>query len=110
MSSTELLLARHILFLIACTLGQSRAVMVQHKGSEVRTWTLSKLKVSDNGRHFVREDGSAFIWIGDTSWHIHAMTTEEMDEYISTRKAQDSRVRMLNARKCLNGTWLLNIR
>jgi hypothetical protein len=88
MLSAELLLVCHILFLIAYTLGQSRAVMAQHKGSGVQTWTLSKLKVSDNGRHFVREDGSAFIWIGDTSWHIHAMTTEEMDEYISTRKAQ----------------------
>jgi hypothetical protein len=72
--SAKPFLACHILCLIVCTLGQSRAEEVQLRGSETQTRPLPKLKVSDNGHHFVREDGSAFIWIGDTSWHIHAIT------------------------------------
>jgi len=88
MSFTKLFLSWYLMFLIACTSDQNRAEEVQLKGSGAQNQPLSKLKVSDNGRRFVTEDGSAFIWIGDTSWHIHAMTTEEMDEYISIRKAQ----------------------
>ena len=88
MFSAKPFLVWHILLLITCMLGQSRAEKVQLKGSGAHILPLSKLKVSDNGRYFMREDGSAFIWVGDTSWHIHTMTTEEMDEYISIRKAQ----------------------
>jgi len=88
MFSARTFLVLRILCLIACTFGQSRAEKVRSRGSEPQIRTLPKLQVSDNGRYFVREDGSAFIWIGDTSWHVHAMTTEEMDEYISIRKAQ----------------------
>jgi hypothetical protein len=50
-----------ILLAVACAFGESHA-------NEVR---LGKLRISENGRHSIREDGSAFIWIGDTSWHVY---------------------------------------
>lgn len=27
-----------------------------------------RLKVSDNGRFLVRDDGTPFFWLGDTAW------------------------------------------
>jgi hypothetical protein len=31
---------------------------------------LPKLRVSDNQRFLVKDDGTPFVWIGDTFWHL----------------------------------------
>ncbi|AFY88047.1 glycoside hydrolase family 140 protein [Chroococcidiopsis thermalis] len=42
-----------------------------------RTSKLSQLRVSHNGRFLVKEDGSPFFWLGDTSWAILQKATRE---------------------------------
>ncbi len=83
MFSVKPFLVWHILLLITCMLGQSRAEKTQLKASGAQNRPLSKLKISSNGRYFVREDGSAFIWIGDTSWHVHAVKARVTQRWAS---------------------------
>ncbi len=47
------------------------------------------LKVSDNGRFLVHEDGRPFFYLGDTAWELfHRLNREEADFYLSTRAEQ----------------------
>jgi len=42
----------------------------------------TRLKVSENRRFLVREDGSPFFWLGDTAWELfHRSTREEAGRY-----------------------------
>ena len=46
------------------------------------------LKVSENGRYFVK-DGSPFFWLGDTTWSIvNQYTKEEAEFYLEYRRKQ----------------------
>ncbi|MGI8603833.1 MAG: glycoside hydrolase family 140 protein [Verrucomicrobiales bacterium] len=48
-----------------------------------------RLKVSDNKRFLVREDGKPFFWLGDTAWELfHRLNREEAEHYLRTRAAQ----------------------
>ena len=49
---------------------------------------LPKLHVSANGRFFVKDDGSAFFYLGDTDWGLFHMTREDADLYLSDRAAK----------------------
>src|SRR4051794_20024745 len=50
---------------------------------------LPRLKVSDNKRFLVTEDGKPFFWLGDTAWEIfHRLKREEADRYLQKRAAQ----------------------
>lgn len=47
---------------------------------------LQKLRVSDNGRYIVKEDGTPFFYLGDTAWGIYpALTIEEAEIYLEDR-------------------------
>jgi hypothetical protein len=47
------------------------------------------LKVSDNQRYLVRQDGTPFFWLGDTAWELfHRLTKEEAEEYFKQRARQ----------------------
>jgi len=47
------------------------------------------LKVSDNRRFLVREDGTPFFYMADTAWELfHRLTREEADLYLETRARQ----------------------
>ncbi|HHY81895.1 MAG TPA: DUF4038 domain-containing protein [Clostridiales bacterium] len=47
------------------------------------------LKVHNNGRFLMKEDGSPFFWLGDTAWEIfHRLNREEADFYLETRAKQ----------------------
>ena len=49
---------------------------------------LPRLKVSDNGRFLVTEDGRPFFWLGDTAWELfHRLTREEAARYLDNRAA-----------------------
>jgi len=50
---------------------------------------LPAIRVSDNGRYFVKADGTPFFWLGDTAWCIfnHA-TPADVDLYLDDRKAK----------------------
>ena len=50
---------------------------------------LPRLRVSDNGRFLVTENGDAFFWLGDTAWEIfHRLKREEAQHYFATRQRQ----------------------
>ncbi len=48
-----------------------------------------KLKVSDNNRYLIQEDGAPFFWAGDTAWELfHRCTTEDALYYLTERARQ----------------------
>ena len=45
-----------------------------------------KLKVSDNQRYLVDENGNPFFWLGDTGWLLFSkLNREEADQYLTDR-------------------------
>ena len=45
-----------------------------------------RLKVSDNQRFLVQEDGKPFFWLGDTAWQLfHRLNREEATRYLENR-------------------------
>jgi hypothetical protein len=47
---------------------------------------LPRLKVSENQRFLVQEDGQPFFWLGDTAWELfHRLNREEADRYLEDR-------------------------
>jgi hypothetical protein len=50
---------------------------------------LPRLKVSDNRRYLVREDGTPFFYLGDTAWELfHRLNREEAQHYLKDRAAK----------------------
>jgi hypothetical protein len=48
-----------------------------------------RLRVSDNGRFLVHENGKPFYWLGDTGWELfHRLTREESELYLQNRAAK----------------------
>jgi len=47
------------------------------------------LKVSNDNRHLIYENGKPFIWIGDTAWELfHRTTREEIELYFKDRSSK----------------------
>jgi hypothetical protein len=47
------------------------------------------LKVSENKRFLVHEDGTPFFYLGDTAWELfHRLNREEADKYLANRAAK----------------------
>ena len=47
---------------------------------------LPKLKVSDNRRFLVTQDGQPFFWLGDTAWELfHRLNREQAEHYLDNR-------------------------
>ena len=47
---------------------------------------IPRLKVSDNHRFLVKEDGTPFFYLGDTAWELfHRLNREEADRYLENR-------------------------
>jgi hypothetical protein len=50
---------------------------------------LPRLKISDNHRYLVTEQGVPFVWLGDTAWELfHRLNREEALTYLDARAAQ----------------------
>lgn len=46
-----------------------------------------KLKISDNGRYFMTEDGQPFFWLGDTGWLLFSkLKREDVEKYLEDRR------------------------
>lgn len=44
------------------------------------------LRVSDNGRYLVHDDGTPFFYLGDTAWELfHRLDREDADKYLEDR-------------------------
>jgi len=47
---------------------------------------VQRLKISDNRRFLVHEDGTPFFWLGDTAWELfHKLNREEAELYLRNR-------------------------
>ena len=50
---------------------------------------MERLRISENGRYFVKPDGSRFIWLADTAWTLPAkLSWDDVLYYMKTRKEQ----------------------
>ena len=48
-----------------------------------------KLKVSDNKRFLIHEDGTPFFYLGDTGWELfHRLNKAETEKYLENRRAK----------------------
>lgn len=48
-----------------------------------------RLRVSDNHRFLVRDDGSPFFYLGDTAWELfHRLTREDAERYLNDRASK----------------------
>ena len=48
--------------------------------------SLPRLRVSENRRFLVTENGDPFFWLGDTAWELfHRLTREEAERYFTNR-------------------------
>lgn len=46
-----------------------------------------KLRVSDNGRFLVKQDGTPFFWLGDTGWLLFGkLNRQEAEKYLEDRR------------------------
>ncbi|MDR2935912.1 MAG: DUF4038 domain-containing protein, partial [Rikenellaceae bacterium] len=60
-----------------------------NKSKQPDSTRLPALKISENGRYFMNEDGSPFFWLGDTGWLLpNKMTREDGAEYLKVRGEQ----------------------
>lgn len=49
----------------------------------------ASLKISDNQRFIVKQDGTPFFYLGDTAWELfHRLNREEADRYLKNRAAK----------------------
>ena len=56
---------------------------------------IPRLKVSDNRRFLVREDGTPFFYLADTAWNlVYVLTREDVDRYMENRAAKQFTVIM----------------
>lgn len=46
---------------------------------------LPRLRVSENKRFLVTEDGRPFFWLGDTAWRLSDLAPDEVDAYMANR-------------------------
>ena len=57
--------------------------------SPAATNPLPAIRVSANGRYFVKADGTPFFWLGDTAWCIfNHPSPDDVDLYLDDRKAK----------------------
>jgi hypothetical protein len=48
-----------------------------------------KLKISENKRFLIHEDGTPFFYLGDTGWElVHRLNKEETEKYLENRRAK----------------------
>ena len=60
------------------------ALVVILAASSVTAAPPPRLKVSENRRFLVTEDGRPFFWLGDTAWELfHRLNREEADRYLA---------------------------
>jgi hypothetical protein len=58
-------------------------------GAQAQTIAHGPLKVSDNQRYLVHQDGTPFFWLGDTAWELfHRLNRDEADKYLKRRAEQ----------------------
>lgn len=55
--------------------------------SSAQSAKTGKLRVSDNGRFLVKQDGTPFFWLGDTGWLLFGkLNRQETEKYLEDRR------------------------
>jgi hypothetical protein len=71
---------------------------------------LQLIKVSDNKRFLVKEDGTPFFWLGDTAWELfHRLNREEAELYLKNRAERKFNVIQAVALGELEGVTIANL-
>lgn len=71
------------ILLVLAVLGSPAGVRLEARAAA------PKLKVSENRRFLVYEDGRPFFYLGDTAWELfHRLNREEADRYLANRAAK----------------------
>jgi len=71
---------------VVAVLSLSMIVVGDAAGAPSVDFRHGKLKVSENKRFLVHEDGTPFFYLGDTAWELfHRLNREEADKYLQNR-------------------------
>lgn len=90
-----------ILVLFAIVLGVESC----KEKSQSETKGLPTLRVSENKRYLVDENGNPFFWLGDTGWLLFSkLNREEVDEYLTNRAEKGFNVIQVMVLHSLNAT------
>ena len=77
------------------------AAMPSQGAKIYKPWDHGRLKVSDNQRYLVHEDGAPFFWLGNTAWLISERLNRDEVEYYLTREREAGynveQIQVLNA-------------
>ncbi len=80
------LLSCKVLSLVASMLLSFAAVSETATGEPSVDFRHGRLKVSENKRFLVHENGTPFFYLGDTAWELfHRLNREEADKYLTNR-------------------------
>ncbi len=62
---------------------------------------IQKLKISENNRFLVKEDGSPFVWIGETNWFFAKLPPNAIDSILDKRSSQGYTIIFISCRENL---------
>ena len=67
----------------------SFTLIISASSNSQQYWTNGRLKVSENGHFIVYEDGTPFLWLGDTGWELfQRLDRNEAVSYLKKREEQ----------------------
>ena len=80
---------KHIPLAVLFTIVLTSALAFGAEAAPVRAKPLPRLKVSENKRFLVTQDGKPFFYLADTGWELfHRLNRKEAIEYLDTRVVQ----------------------
>ena len=82
---------KHLLFTLVLIIASEITLPAQEKqwNGPSTDFSHGKLKVSENKRFLVYEDGTPFYYLGDTGWELfHRLNKEETEKYLENRRAK----------------------
>jgi len=62
---------------------------------------IQKLQIASNNRFLVKEDGSPFVWIGETNWFFAKLPPSTIDQILDKRSSQGFTIMFVSCREQL---------
>jgi hypothetical protein len=91
------------------TVALTVALAVALTESAAAVGPLPRLKVSENHRFLVTEEGRPFFWLGDTAWELfHRLSREDAERYLKNRADRRFTVIQAVVLAELDGLWTPN--
>ncbi len=102
---------KHLLFALVLIITSETTLPAQEKpwNGPSTDFSHGKLKVSENKRFLVYEDGTPFYYLGDTGWELfHRLNKDETEKYLENRREKGFTVIQAVALAELGGNdWIL---